>query len=183
MRVLLKEILDCTPDAAWRALASPAVFREVSGPLLSVESREETGFPTRWEPGEHPVSMSGLGLLPLGEQVIRLSMRTTGTGVRIVRDTGSGVSGLMAAITHWDHSMAVSPDPAGTGKTLYRDQLIFSAGPATLAVWPSLWAFWQLRMRRLKALAPTWQYDLGADDPAFVAAGAAEGPDGGDGLA
>lgn len=183
MRVLLKEILDCTPDAAWRALASPAVFREVSGPLMSVESRAETGFPTRWAAGEHPVSLSGLGVLPLGEQVIRLSMRTTRNGVRIVRDTGSGVSGLMAAITHWDHSMAVSADPAGTGKTLYRDQLVFSAGPATLAVWPGLWAFWQLRMRRLKALAPTWQYDLGADDPAFVAAGAAEGPDGGNGLA
>ncbi|MCU1446186.1 hypothetical protein [Cryobacterium sp.] len=183
MRVLLKEILDCPPDAAWRALASPAVFREVSGPLMGVESLETTGFPTQWEPGEHPVAMSGLGVLPLGEQMIRLNMRTNKTGVRIVRDTGNGVSGLMAGITHWDHSMAISPDPAGTGKTLYRDQLIFSAGPATLAVWPGLWAFWQLRMRKLKALAPSWRYDLGADDPAFVAAGAAEPPTEGDGLA
>ena len=29
MRVLLKLTLDCTPDAAWRALRSPAVLREV----------------------------------------------------------------------------------------------------------------------------------------------------------
>jgi len=183
MRVLLKEILDCTPDAAWRALASPAVFREVSAPLMSVASLEADGFPTTWSPGEHPVTMSGLGLVPLGEQIIRLEMRTTKTGVRIVHDTGNGVSGAMKAVTHWDHSMAIAPDPAGTGKTLYRDQLIFSAGPATLAVWPGLWAFWQLRMLRLKALAPTWQYDLGADDPAFVAAGAAEGSGVDDGLA
>jgi hypothetical protein len=183
MRVLLKEILDCPPDAAWRALASPAVFREVSGPLMGVRSLEQNGFPTRWEPGEHPVAMSGLGVVPLGEQMIRLDMRTTKGGVRIVRDSGNGVTGLMSTITHWEHSMAISPDPAGTGKTLYRDQLVFSAGPATLAVWPGLWAFWQLRMLRLKALAPTWRYDLGADDPAFVAAGAAEGADESDGLA
>ncbi|WP_181397346.1 hypothetical protein [Cryobacterium arcticum] len=183
MRVLLKEILDCTPDAAWRALASPTVFREVSGPLMGVRSLEAGGFPTRWEPGEHPVAMSGLGVVPLGEQMIRLKMHTTRSGVRIVRDTGNGVSGLMNTITHWDHSMAIAPDPAGTGKTLYRDQLVFSAGPATLAVWPGLWAFWQLRMLRLKALAPNWRYDLGADDPAFVAAGAAEGPEGDNGIA
>jgi hypothetical protein len=183
MRVLLKEILDCTPDAAWRALQSPAVFREVSSPLMTAESLEADGFPTRWQAGEHAVSMSGLGLVPLGDQVIRLNMKTTPGGVRIIRDSGGGVSGALAAVTKWDHRMAISADPAGTGKTLYRDQLIFSAGPATLAVWPGLWAFWQLRMARIKALAPSWRLDLGADDAAFVASGAAEGTAPGDGLA
>jgi hypothetical protein len=61
--------------------------------------------------------------------------------------------------------MAISPDPAGTGKTLYRDQLIFSAGPATLAAWPALWSFWQWRMQQLKRLAPSWRFDVGVDSP------------------
>jgi hypothetical protein len=176
MRVLLKETLDCTPDAAWRAIHSPAVFREVSSPVMTVESMEADGFPTVWEPGEHPVSMRGLGLVPLGMQVIRLSETTlrqaksgsgkTGTGagtVRILRDTGRGISGSMTAVTHWDHRMAIAADPDQPGKTLYRDQLIFQAGHATLAVWPGFWVFWQWRMAQIRRLAPTWRYDLGVD--------------------
>lgn len=164
MRVLLKQILDCPPDAAWRAIRSPAVFREVSAPLVGLESRDAGGFPTVWEPGEHLVAVRGLGLVPLGEQAIRLDVSTRHRGdVRILRDTGRGVSGSIALVTRWDHRMAIAADPAGTGKTLYRDQLAFRAGPATLALWPAFWAFWQWRMRRLTLLAPTWRLDLGVD--------------------
>ena len=167
MRVLLKEILDCSPDAAWRAIQSPAVFREVSSPVVSVESLAADGFPTIWEPGEHPVALRALGALPMGTQVIRLSTSSTRKdGVRILRDTGRGVSGALAAVTLWEHSMAIAPDPAGTGKTLYRDQLVFKAGPATLAAWPVFWALWQWRMLQIKRLAPGWSLDLGADAPA-----------------
>jgi hypothetical protein len=170
MRVLLKEILDCQPDAAWRAVQSPAVFREVSSPVLSMESLEPAGFPTVWAAGEHSVLMRGLGLVPMGEQVIKLATTTAQRGdVRILRDTGRGVSGAVTAVTLWDHRMAISPDPAGTGNTLYRDQLIFQAAgsrsPVTLAMWPAFWAFWQWRMLRLKRLAPSWQLDLGVDSP------------------
>jgi hypothetical protein len=166
MRVLLKEILDCDPDAAWRAIRSPAVLREVSSPVFAMESLGEAGFPTVWEPGEHRVALRGLGLMPVGEQVIRLSTSTRQHGgVRILRDSGRGVSGSLGAIRRWDHRMAISPDPAGTGKTLYRDQLIFSAGPATLAAWPALWSFWQWRMQQLKRLAPSWRFDVGVDSP------------------
>ena len=165
MRVLLKEILDCSPDAAWRALRSPAVFREVSSPVVSVDSLEMDGFPTIWEPGEHPVSLTALGLVPMGDQVIRLTMATTRKdGVRILRDTGRGVSGPLASVTLWDHRMAVSPDPAGTGKTLFRDQLIFRTGALTLASWPVFWALWQWRLHQLKRLAPNWSLDLGVDE-------------------
>ncbi len=33
-RAEVLSILDCDPDAAWRALRSPAVFREVSSPFM-----------------------------------------------------------------------------------------------------------------------------------------------------
>ncbi|GAB3121942.1 hypothetical protein GCM10027056_11330 [Glaciibacter psychrotolerans] len=162
--MLLKEILDCSPDAAWRALRSPAVFREVGSPLVSVTSEQANGFPTIWEEGAHPVALRALGLIPLGRQMISLGVSTRHNGdVRILRDSGHGTSGSLAALTRWDHSMAVSPDPAGTGKTLYRDQLIFAAGPATLALWPGFWVFWQWRMRQLSRLAPTWRFDRGVD--------------------
>lgn len=166
MRVLLKEVLDCDPDAAWRAIRSPAVFAEVSSPLLTMEPLEAGGFPTIWDEGEHPVTVRGAGLLKLGAQVINVSVETRQQGdVRILRDTGRGLSGSLSAVTVWDHRMAISADPAGTGKTLYRDQLIFKAGPVTLALWPAFWSFWQWRMARLKQLAPTWRYDVGVDSP------------------
>lgn len=167
MRVLLKLILDCEPDAAWRAVRSPAVFREVSSPLLEFSSLEPAGFPSIWTPGEHPVSVRAAGLVPMGQQVIRLAMSEDRIdGVRIVRDTGYGISGPVAATTAWDHRMAIAPDPAGTGKTLYRDQLKFSAGRVSALAWPSFWAFWQWRGIRLHQLAPTWAFDPAPTGPA-----------------
>ncbi len=134
---------------------------------MAVESLEADGFPTSWEPGEHPLQMKGLGLVPLGIQVVRLSELTrrdsAHEGVRILRDTGRGISGGLTAVSTWDHSMAIAPDPDHPGKTLYRDQLIFGAGAATLAFWPGFWVFWQWRMHQIARLAPTWRFDLGVD--------------------
>jgi hypothetical protein len=162
VRVLLKLILDCDPDAAWRAIRSPAVFREVSSPLVHIESLAPGGFPTVWEPGRHPVLMRGGGVLPMGEQVIRLDFETMQRGaVRVVHDSGRGVSGPVTALRLWDHRMAVAPDPAGTGKTLYRDQLVLGAGVLTPFAWYALWAFWQWRGHRLQQLAPGWAFDGG----------------------
>ena len=159
MRVLLKFVLDTDPDAAWRAIRSPAVFREVSSPFLKIRSLSADGFPTIWQPGQHPVEIEGGGLVPLGKQIIRLSFLERPDGVRIVRDSGRGVSGAVAIPTTWDHQMAISPDPAGTGKTLYRDRLIIGAGVLTPAAWYGMWALWQWRGARLRQLAPTWAFD------------------------
>ncbi|RNE67422.1 hypothetical protein [Cryobacterium tepidiphilum] len=166
MRVLLKDLLDCDPDSAWRALRSPAVMQEVASPLMRLEPLTAEGFPTIWQPGLYPAARRGLGMLPLGTQMIMLSVSTAQRGnVRILRDTGTGETATGGGL-RWDHRMAVSPDPAGSGRTLYRDQLIFHAGPATLALWPGLWSFWQWRMRQLKQLAPGWRHDVGVDAPA-----------------
>jgi hypothetical protein len=71
-----------------------------------------------------------------------------------MRDTGRGLSGPLAVISQWDHSMAISASP--DGKTLYRDQLTFSAGVLSPLLWPLYWAFWQWRASALKRLAPSW---------------------------
>lgn len=169
--MLLKLILDCDPDAAWRALQSPTAFREVALPWLDFESSEPGGFPTTWAEGEHRVRVRALGALTVGTQAIRLDARRVrepgsagGAEVRILRDSGGGTGGLLAAVPHLDHRMAIAPDPAGPGpdgrlRTLYRDQLIVRAGALTPVAWYALWAFWQWRGQRLRRLAPTWAYD------------------------
>jgi len=161
MRVLLKLVLDCEPDAAWLAIRSPSVFREVSWPLTSFESLEPGGFPELWEVGEHPVRASALGGVTMGDQIIDVSFEegssgegSSTSGVRIMRDTGRGLSGPLALVTSWRHSMAIAPAPGG--KTLYRDELRFEAGALTIALWPVYWAFWQWRAVRLAQLARHW---------------------------
>ncbi len=154
MRVLLKLVLDCPPDAAWRAIRSPDVFRAVSSPFTTFTSLEPGGFPPLWPAGEHPVRGRAFGLLPIGDQVIEISFPERTDDVRTVLDTGHGLSGPLTLVSEWHHTMAVSPAPGG--RTLFRDELRFGAGVFTPLLWPVYWVFWQWRAVQLKRLAPRW---------------------------
>ncbi|MEU2205032.1 hypothetical protein AB0P19_12975 [Microbacterium oleivorans] len=161
MRILLKLELDCTADAAWRALHSPRAVTELYGPLLDMAPMAAS-LPTSFEPGaDVPVEIRALGLLPVGQQLIHASDRYTEDAngpVRIFRDSGIPLTGPLAALDVWDHQMAVSPLPGDPSRTLWRDRLTIG-GIAALPLWPMLWAAWQYRGIRLRALAPTWSYD------------------------
>ncbi|MGI9821868.1 hypothetical protein [Agromyces sp. Marseille-Q5079] len=158
MRVLLKLELECTPDAAWRALHSPAVLREVVAPWLDFGSLEDEGLPTTWSEGRHRVQPRAFGRVPIGEEVIDLGYPgNLPDGVRMLRDSGGAISGPFALFDRWDHRMAVSALPGG--RTLYRDRLIAHAGALDAVAWYPTWAFWQWRGRRLRTLAPTWSFD------------------------
>jgi hypothetical protein len=156
MRVLLKVVLDCHPDVAWDAIRSPAVLGAVSRPLTTFESLEPGGFPRLWAEGDHPVLVRAGGIVPIGEQIIGISFPDL-PGVRAMRDTGRGLSGPLAAITSWQHTLTVAP--TDDGRTLYRDQLKFEAGALTSLLWPMYWAFWQWRAIRMQQLAPGWSLE------------------------
>jgi len=164
MRVMLKLVIDCDPDAAWRALHSPAAVAELYGPLLAMEPLAEA--PTAWESGgDLPVRLSVAGVVPMGSQLISVTDRalTDRTGeVRIFRDSGIPLTGPLASLDVWDHQMAVSAAPGRPGRTLWRDRLVF-AGPTAAALWPVLWSTWQWRGARIRALAPTWAHDVEPD--------------------
>lgn len=149
MRVLLKIVLECDPDSAWDAIRSPHVLGAVSAPLTTFESLEPGGFPDRWGAGDHPVRVRAGGVVPLGDQIIGISFPEL-PGVRAMRDTGRGLSGPLALITSWQHTLTVAP--TDDGRALYRDQLRFTAGALTLALWPLYWAFWQWRGLRMRQL-------------------------------
>ncbi len=159
MRILLKFVVACDPDAAWRALHSPRAVAELYGPLLDLQPLAP--LPPTWEPGQDAaVGLFVGGLLPLGTQLIRIGERRTVEAdgeVRILRDSGAALTGPLAMLDAWDHQMAVSPAPGGG--TLWRERLVIGGAAAPL-LWPVLWATWQWRAARIRALAPTW------DDPA-----------------
>lgn len=160
MRILLKFVLDCTPDAAWRAIRSPKGMQQVSAPFTTFEAVDRVGFAPTWSEGEHAVQLRAFGLIPIGEQVIGISFHERedpdgGDPVRIMRDDGRGVSGSLALVNRWQHQIAIATGPAG--RTLYRDQLDFEAGLLTPLLWLGYWAFWQWRGLRIRQLAHCWK--------------------------
>ncbi|HWM15140.1 MAG TPA: hypothetical protein VNP97_00995 [Microbacterium sp.] len=170
MRILLKLVIDCDADAAWRAVHSPRAVAELYGPLMDLAPLVPSGMPTTWQPGDDvPVQLSIGGVVPLGRQLIHTSDRVTEDAhgaVRIFRDSGIPLTGPLASLDVWDHQMAISPAPGDPTKTLWRDRLVIG-GRTAPALWPMLWATWQWRAARIRALAPTWAHD---PEPASEAA-------------
>lgn len=168
MRILLKLVIDCDPDAAWRALHSPAAVAELYGPLLVMDPLAKP--PTSFGDGDElPVRLSVAGIVPMGRQLIAPSdIETTDRNgrVRIFRDSGIPLTGPLAALHVWDHQMAIAAAPDAPGRTLWRDRLVIG-GPTAALLWPVLWSTWQWRGARIRALAPTWAHDRGTgeDDP------------------
>ena len=181
MRILLKLVIDCDADAAWRALHSPRAIAELYGPLLELDPLSAS-LPTSLEAGaDVPVQLSLAGAVPLGRQLIHVSERVTHDAhgpVRILRDSGIPLTGPLASLDVWDHQMAVSAAPGDPAKTLWRDRLVIG-GAAAPALWPLLWSTWQWRGARIKALAPTWAHDpeLESDPEQHADHGPASGTD------
>ena len=160
MRILLKFVIDCDPDAAWRALHSPAAIAELYGPVMAMQPLVDppTSFGAR---ADLPVQLAFAGRVPVGRQLISVSERETTDAsgrVRIFRDSGIPLTGPLATLDVWDHQMAVSDAPGQPGKTLWRDRLVIAGASAPL-LWPVLWSTWQWRAARIRALAPSWAYD------------------------
>ena len=132
MRILLKLVIDCDADAAWRALHSPRAVAELYGPLLDLAPLDPKGLPTSWSPGDDiPVQLSAIGAVPMGRQLIHVSERFVeepAGRVRIFRDSGIPLTGPLASLDVWDHQMAISPAPGDPSKTLWRDRLVIG-GP------------------------------------------------------
>lgn len=170
MRILLKLVIDCDADAAWRAVHSPAAVAELYGPLLRMDPLAE--LPTTFESGtDAPVQLSVAGAVRVGRQLISVSERRTTDAagpVRIFRDSGIPLTGPLATLDVWDHQMAISAAPGDPTRTLWRDRLVIGGATAPL-LWPVLWSGWQWRGARIRALAPTWAHD---PEPAAPDAGA-----------
>ncbi|WP_309709926.1 hypothetical protein [Pseudolysinimonas sp.] len=150
MRVVLRLELDAYPDEVWAMLQDPIALGEVVAPLIEIEPVGHRRFPPTWNSGDHLVRLRVFGILPLGDQRIRLSTSRRG-GARILEDSGGPVSGAIGLVRHWRHRMAVSPLP--DGRTLYRDRLDISAGVVTPFVWIGAWALWQFRAVGIRRVA------------------------------
>lgn len=156
MQVLLKFPIDCTADAAWKAIHDPEVAANLYAPVLHLVS--DAPLPSIWEPGmEATVTMRALGKISLGKQLIRISDHETGTGrdrVRTMQDSGRPLTGPLSLLKTWDHQMSVRSAPNGTA--VWRDQLTIT-GLLAPVFWLTLWPSWKIREIKIKSLAKQWR--------------------------
>ena len=155
MKFSLQVSLPCTVSQAFDALHNPDVFRAVSRPFLSFEALSPTPFPARYESGKsYVVRAKALGLVSLGTQEINPVTSEDGM-TRTFRDAGRGLSGALAQVTTFQHTMTLRP--SGVGPTILEDELEFDAGVLTPLMGLGFRLFWWWRHRMMKKLAPHWQ--------------------------
>ena len=135
----LSTYLDAPPDAVWEALQFPATMAHVAWPMLTFKPIDPPHLPERWSPGDYLVSLRFFGL-PIGRQVLGVSVPPAEGDVRYVRDLGGG--GLARV---WDHLVSVAPEGNGTR---YADHMRVEAGWLTPLVAGFAWVFYHHRQRR-----------------------------------
>jgi hypothetical protein len=155
MKFSLRVSLSCTVAEAFDALHNPEVFREVSAPFLHFEPLSPPVFPARYESGEsYSVRVKALGLVSLGTQEINPTTSEAGMA-RTFQDNGRGLTGSLALVKRFHHTMTVRP--GGTGRTELVDDLDFDAGVLTPAMGLGFLVFWWWRHLMMKRLAPGWR--------------------------
>lgn len=155
MKFSLQVSLPCTVSQAFDALHNPEVFRAVSQPFLGFEAVSPVRFPTRYESGNsYVVRVRALGVLSMGTQEINPISTAEGM-TRTFQDHGRGLTGALAQVTRFQHTMTLRP--SGVGPTILEDELDFDAGILTPFMGLGFRIFWWWRHRMMKRLAPQWQ--------------------------
>lgn len=145
MKTEFSTLLDAKPERVWEELQRPALLEYVSAPLVVFDPIEPESFPERWDEDEYRVAMLLFGVLPLGEQEIRISKVRVddidGEQFYQLRDDGVG-----QLVSVWDHLISVRETP--DGKTVYTDEIEVDAGALTPLVRLFAALFYRHRQRR-----------------------------------
>ena len=110
MKTTISTLLDAPPKRVWKELQRPALLEYVAAPLVEFEPVDPELFPERWEEDEYRVTVMLFGVVPLGEQMIRISKPrvddTEGGQFYQLRDDGTG-----NLISTWDHLISIRETP------------------------------------------------------------------------
>jgi len=155
MKVSTKATLECSIDAAWEALHTPEVFRNVSAPFTSFRTDPGQELPPRFETNtDYPVTVMAAGIVPIGRQTIHLVDEPNSWAERTVEDCGRGESGPLAMLHNWSHRMSITARP--DGRTDFSDTLTADAGWLSPFAWLGLQVFWLWRRARLRSLSKSF---------------------------
>ena len=110
MRVRLSTPLHAPPEWVAAQLQSTAVFRHITAPLVRFTRPGGAPWPSHWSPGDLPLQMWLLGLLPMGSQTVRISIEPAAQDGAwpTLRDNGEGT-----LMRRRDHRITLQPLPDG----------------------------------------------------------------------
>lgn len=149
MKLTVTTLLDAAPERVWDEVQRPDLLEYVAAPVIEFDPVDSESFPERWDEGDYRAAMRLFGVLPLGEQTIRISEErvddTDGAQFYQLRDDGTG-----ELISVWDHLISVRETP--DGKTVYTDEIEVRAGVLTPLVWLFAAVFYRHRQRRWRKL-------------------------------
>lgn len=145
MIVYRETLIDAPARQCIAAVMTPALLQHVASPWLSFEPVANSEWPARWEPGPFPVHMKLFGWLPMGVQIIDISLPSAPAGSFRLRDNGRS-----ALIERWDHLISIE---AVGRRTRYIDRVDIRAGWRTPFVWLFARGFYAHRQRRWRRLA------------------------------
>jgi hypothetical protein len=146
--------LACTVPDGFMQLHNPVVFQKVSKPFLHFTAVTPEQFPTHYVSGEsYVVSVSALGLIPLGKQEIN-PVSSLDEESATFRDNGRGLSGTLGKVSKFQHTMTLTPQTART--SVLRDELSWDAGWMTGLMGIGFRVFWLWRHLVMKRLSKNW---------------------------
>lgn len=150
MKISKSTYIALPPEDVWREVQTPALLQHIAWPLIQfhfVDPATLTNFSDR---ERFKVSLSLLGIVPLGEQWIVPSVHEERPESWPKRLRDNGFSKLVKT---WDHWITVIP--SDNGGTRYVDDVEVQAGIFTPVVWAFAWVFYRHRQRRWRGLART----------------------------
>lgn len=145
-KVVRSCILEADADRVWEEVNRPRLLIYVAKPLVHFRLPKTLDPETAWPDGEHKVTMSAFGVLPIGWQIVRIERPAPTERVRYLLDRGEGSIAVV-----WHHKISVEslPDP----RTRYSDDVAVGAGWMTPLVWAFANILFWHRQRRLVRLA------------------------------
>lgn len=148
MIIKQSSIFNVSPEQVWQEGLKTKLLHYVASPILKFTSAGTTPLPEVWKKGEYTVNMKVFGFVPFGKQKVVIKSppeHEQENHLYAMLDDGRG-----ELITKWRHLITI--DDAGTGKTLYTDQVEVQAGVLTIFVWVFANIFFWHRQRRWKKL-------------------------------
>jgi len=143
-------MLLCDYETFVSRVLTSASLHYIAKPLLSFNPTDPKEFPQKWVNGEYSVQIKLFGVIPLGNQMIRIELIEKGKDQEyIIRDNGSS-----KLIPKWDHWIFISKtnDP---NIIRYLDRVEIKAGLMTPIIWLFAHIFYRWRQYRWKKLVQT----------------------------
>ena len=146
--VTVQTELEAPPHAVWRAVPTPAAFRHVTRGLIDFQPREgQTDESKPWDTGAWVAGRLRVLGVPFSQH--RISIESIDHDRRVLSTNESG-----GPIRRWRHLIAVEAVPGDDRRSRYTDRIEIEAGVLTPLIAGFAHAFYRLRQRRWRRLAP-----------------------------